>query len=72
MREVRALCERQDFPIERCARVVDQIIRRDQAEYGFIFSAGMTFGKTCDVCGRTRKWSRKADGSVAPLASAES
>lgn len=55
------ICPREDCPAERAARIMDEIIREGEKR-GSKFRAEMTHAHTCELCGKTKKWTRVAEG----------
>lgn len=55
------ICPEPHCPAERAARVLDQIIREGEKR-GSKFRAEMTHAHTCELCGKTKKWIRVAEG----------
>ena len=55
------ICNREHCPAERAARIMDDIIREGEKR-GSRFRAEMTHAHTCELCGKTKKWTRVAEG----------
>jgi len=55
------ICSTPHCPAERAAKIMDDIIREGEKR-GARFSAEMTHAHTCELCGKTKKWKRVAEG----------
>ena len=55
------ICSHPDCPAERAARIMDELIREGEKR-GSKFRAEMTHAHSCELCGKTKKWVRVAEG----------
>jgi hypothetical protein len=55
------ICSHPDCPAERAARIMDELIREGEKR-GSKFRAEMTHAHSCELCGKTKKWTRVDEG----------